>query len=121
MKPPVDYLYGSALGSCAIDPGGRIGHPERVGLGLLPMNSLGLRTDSMLDCLERLDLLADPTATRRDDWWETPPAFARDPDEEGGPADEDPGDEEELDDEDFDDDDEDFDDEDFDDDEDDID
>src|SRR5262245_33283738 len=95
---------------------GRIGHQHRQPRGDFPMNSLGLRTDSM-DCLELLDPVADPTAANAmwDGWLDSPPPlFGRHPDEQEDLEDEGLDDEEDLDDEDFDDDDEDFDDEDFD-------
>src|SRR5205823_14615437 len=86
--------------------------------GSFPDELLGLRTDSMLDCLELLDTLADPTAP--DAMWNgwldaPPPVFARHPEEGEELGEEDIDDEEDLDEDDFDEEDEDFDDEDFDD------
>src|SRR5690242_12684747 len=80
------------------------------------MNSLGLRTDSMIDCLERLATIAPWNAAdaRPEGWPATPPpAFARHPDEEDEDIGEEEIDDEEDLDEDFDDDEEEFDEEDF--------
>ena len=83
------------------------------------MNSLGLRTVSMLDCLEVLDRFAGPSAAglSADPWRKTaPPLFARHDDEEEEVEEEEFEDDDDLEDEDFDDeeDDENFEDEDFD-------
>jgi hypothetical protein len=81
------------------------------------MNSLGLRTDSMLDCLELLDSFTDPTASNplsEGGPGSLPPVFARHPEEEAEPEGDVFEDEEGLDEE-LDEEDEDFDDEDFDD------
>jgi len=87
--------------------------------GNCPMNSLGLRTESMLESLELLDRFAEPAALKaaRGPWWECAPSiFGRHADEEEEEiADEEVEDDDDLDD-DFDDDEDDeaFDDEDFD-------
>jgi hypothetical protein len=108
MAPPSARL-GSTKGESAI-----AGAPFR---GESPMNSLGVRTDSMLDCLERLDATVDfSEAHAPSELWPDilPPAFARHPDEDEDVGEEEV-DDEELDEEDFDEEDEDFDEEDFDD------
>jgi hypothetical protein len=87
--------------------------------GNSPMNSLGLRTEVMLDCLEPLTTLADPTAAKAiwDGWSDLPPPLVgRHPgDEEEDLPEEEIDGEETLDGDDFDDDEEEFDDEEFDD------
>jgi hypothetical protein len=119
MKPPVDYHYGSALDSFGVHHGASRPSAAHWSGGNSPMNSLGLRTDSMLDRLDLLDTVADFTAARAssDGWLDfPPPLFTRHPEgEEEEPAEEGLEDEESLDEEDFDEEDEDFDDEDFDD------
>jgi hypothetical protein len=122
----VDYHYGSALDSFRVHPRDVSAIRSALVRGYSPMNSLGLRSDSMLDCLERLDTVPNPTAvTASSEGWldSPPPLFGRHPDEEGDLDEEAFDDDEDLDDdEDFDDENEEFDDEDFDDeDEDDID
>src|SRR3954451_12335246 len=96
MAPPAN-APGSTRGESAIRSPLVRGHP--------PMNSLGVRTDFMLDCLELLATLTEPTATNamRDGWLDLPPPlFGRHPDEEEDLEDEDFDDEEEGEDEDFD-------------------
>jgi hypothetical protein len=120
MTLPVDYHYGSALDPLGSTKGESAFHGAPVTGGESPMNSLGARTDSMLDCLERLDATADSPAPRApsDQWLDPlPPVFARHPEEGGdeGVGEEEVDDDEDLGDEDFDDEDEDFDDEEFDD------
>jgi hypothetical protein len=116
----LDYDYGSALGSHRGKPSSESAIDSAFVRGNCPMNSLGLRTESMLDCLEVLDRFADPSAAgamRDDPWWNAaPPLFARHGDEEEEVEEEEFEDDDDLEDEDFDDeeDDEAFDDEDFD-------
>src|SRR5262249_55472995 len=114
-EAPLDYHYGSALGSSRVHQG-RVGHSWRTRQGgESPMNSLGVRTASMLDCLERIDAPAPPPAAGApsDPWLEVlPPAVARHPDEDEDVGEGEIEDEEDLD-EDFDEDEEEFDDEDF--------
>jgi len=121
-EAPVDYHYGSALESFRIHPRGESAIRSALVRGPSPMDSLGLRTDSMLDCLELLDTVATPAAAHAptEDWLDSPPPlFGRHPDEEGGDLEDDAlDDEEELDGEEFDDEEDEFDDEDFEDDED---
>jgi hypothetical protein len=115
----LDYDYGSALGSNRGHPSSESAIDSAFVRGNCPMNSLGLRTESMLDCLELLDRFADPSASvgTPDRWWKTaPPLFARHDDEEEEVEEEEFEDDDDLEDEDFDDEDDDeaFDDEDFD-------
>jgi hypothetical protein len=120
MKCLLDYDYGSALGSNSVHPSSESAINSALVRGNCPMNSLRLRTESMLDSLALLARFAGPTgASAFDDPWSvsTPPLFARDASEEEEVADEEEfDDEDDLDDDDFDDDedDEDFDEEDFD-------
>jgi len=122
MKRLLDYDYGSALGSNRVHPRSESAIHSALVRGKSPMNSLGLRTESMLDSLQLLATVADPTAadTMRDGWLIfPPPLFGRHP---GEPPDDlepdEPDDEDGLDGEEFDDEDEEFDDEEFDDDDD---
>jgi hypothetical protein len=115
--PLLDYDYGSALGSNRVHPRSESAiHSALVG-GNSPMNSLGLRTEVMLDCLE---LLADSTAVEAmwDGWsYSPPPLSGRHPDEaeeEEEPEGEELDEEDDLDGDDFDDDEDDFDDDEFD-------
>jgi hypothetical protein len=116
----LDYDYGSALGSNRVHPSSESAIDSAFVRGNCPMNSLGLRTESMLDCLELLDRFADPALATgiRDPWWEcAPPLLGRHiGDEEEDVEEEEIEDEDDLEDDDFDDDDDDenFDDEDFD-------
>jgi hypothetical protein len=115
----LDYDYGSALGSNRGKPSSESAIDSAFVRGNCPMNSLGLRTESMLDCLEELDRFADVSAAgaTRDPWWQAAaPLFARHDDEEEDVDEEELDDDDDLEDEDFDDeeDDEAFDDEDFD-------
>jgi hypothetical protein len=115
----LDYDYGSALGSNRGHPSSESAIDSAFVRGNCPMNSLGLRTESMLDCLEMLDRFADPSAASamRDPWWKAAtPLVARHGDEEEEVEEEEFEDDDDLEDEDFDDeeDDEAFDDEDFD-------
>jgi hypothetical protein len=118
--PLLDYDYGSALGSNRVHPSSELAIKSALVRGNSPMNSLGLRTEAMLDRLEPLSTLADPTAAKAiwDGWSDLPPPLVgRHPgDEEELPEEEIDG-EETLDGDDFDDDEEEFDDEEFDDDE----
>jgi hypothetical protein len=117
----VDYHYGSALESFRIHPRGESAIRSALVRGSSPMDSLGLRTDSMLDCLELLDTVAAPTAVTvsPEGWLDFPPPLVgRHPDDEGDLEDDALDDEEELDGEEFDDEEDEFEDEDFEDDED---
>src|SRR5262245_47082845 len=90
---------------------GRPSAPRGSG-GDSPMNSLGLRTDSMIACLDRLDSVAPAPAAdpSSEEWREAlAPAFARHPEEEGEEVGEEELDDEEDLDEDLDDDEEGFD------------
>ena len=81
----LDYDYGSALGSNRVHPSSESAIDSALVRGNCPMNSLGLRTESMLDCLELLARFADPTAASamRDAWSDSaPPLFARHPGDE---------------------------------------
>jgi len=118
MMRLLDYDYGSALGLNRVHPSSESAIPSALVRGKSPMNSLALRTESMLDSLQLLATVADPTAadTMRDGWLIfPPPLFGRHP---GEPPDDlepdEPDDEDGLDGEEFDD--EEFDDEEFDDD-----
>jgi hypothetical protein len=119
----LDYDYGSALGSNRVHPSSELAIRSALVRGNSPKNSLGLRTVTMLDCLERLTTVADPTAANAmwDGWLDSPPPlFARHPGEDEPELDEEEfDDEDDLDGDDLDDDEEDFDDEEFDDEEDD--
>jgi hypothetical protein len=125
----LDYDYGTALGSNRGHPSSESAIDSAFVRGNCPMNSLGLRTESMLDSLELFARFADPAArsATRDPWWErTSPLLGRHTgdEEEEEVADDELEDDDDLEDDDFDDDEDDeaFDDEDFDDeDEDDID
>ena len=80
MKCLLDYDYGSALGWNRVHPSSESAIDSALVRGNCPMNSLGLRTESMLDCLEVLARFADPAGTSAiDDPWSdsTPPLFAR--------------------------------------------
>jgi len=117
MMRLLDYDYGSALGSNRVHPRSEPAIHSALVRGNSPMNSLGLRTEPMLDCLE---LLAESTAIEamRDGWSDSPPPLlGRHPgeEEEGDLEGEEIDDEDDLDGDDFDDDEEDFDDEEFDD------
>jgi hypothetical protein len=120
MKCLLDYDYGSALGRNSVHPNSESAIRSALVRGNCPMNSLRLRTESMLDSLELLDRFADPAGANaiHDPWSEsTPPLFARHVgDEEEVAEDEKFDDEDDLEDDDFDDEDEDddFDEEDFD-------
>jgi hypothetical protein len=119
MKCLLDYDYGSALGWNSFHPSSESAIDSALVRGNCPMNSLRLRTESMLDRLERLARFAGPTGISAfDDPWSdsTPPLFARDAGEEDIADDEEFDDEDDLEDDDFDDDEDDdeFDDEDFD-------
>jgi hypothetical protein len=116
--PPLDYDYGSALGSNRVHPRSDLAIKCALVRGNSPMNSLGLRTEVMLDCLELLTTLADPTAAKAiwDGWLDLPPLVGRHPgDEEEDLPEEEIDGEETVDGDDFDDDEEEFDDEEFDD------
>jgi hypothetical protein len=117
--PLLDYDYGSALGSNRVHPRSELAIKSALVRGNSPMNSLGLRTEVMLDCLEPLTTLADPTAAKAiwDGWSDLPPPLVgRHPgDEEEDLPEEEIDGEETLDGDDFDDDEEEFDDEEFDD------
>jgi hypothetical protein len=117
--PLLDYDYGSALGSNRVHPRSELAIRSALVRGNSPMNSLGLRTEVMLDCLEPLTTLADPTAAKAiwDGWSDLPPPLVgRHPgDEEEDLPEEEIDGEETLDGDDFDDDEEEFDDEEFDD------
>jgi hypothetical protein len=119
--PLLDYDYGSALGSNRVHPRSELAIKSALVRGNSPMNSLGLRTEVMLDCLEPLTTLADPTAAKAiwDGWSDLPPPLVgRHPgDEEEELPEEEIDGEETLDGDDFDDDEEEeeFDDEEFDD------
>jgi hypothetical protein len=117
--PLLDYDYGSALGSNRVHPRSELAIRSALVRGNSPMNSLGLRTEVMLDCLEPLSTLADPTAAKAiwDGWSDLPPPLVgRHPgDEEEDLPEEEIDGEETLDGDDFDDDEEEFDDEEFDD------
>jgi hypothetical protein len=115
----LDYDYGSALGSNRGHPSSESAIDSAFVRGNCPMNSLGLRTESMLDCLEVLDRFAHPSAAgaTRGPWWNAEaPLVARHGDEEEEVEEEEFEDDDDLEDEDFDDEDDDeaFDDEDFD-------
>jgi hypothetical protein len=116
----LDYDYGSAPGSNKSSPDERSAIRGALVRGNSPLNSLGLRTEMMLDCRESLATLADPDATQAmgDGWPDfVPPLSGRHPgDEEEEPEGEEIDDEEGIVGDDFDDDeDEEFDDEEFDD------
>jgi hypothetical protein len=117
--PLLDYDYGSALGSNRVHPRSELAIKSALVRGNSPMNSLGLRTEVMLDCLEPLTTLADPTAAKANwDGWSDlpPPAVGRHPgDEEEELPEEEIDGEETPDGDDFEDDEEEFDDEEFDD------
>jgi hypothetical protein len=117
--PLLDYDYGSALGSNRVHPRSELAIKSALVRGNSPMNSLGLRTEVMLDCLEPLATFADPTAGKAnwDGWSDVPPPLVgRHPgDEEEELPEEEVDGEETLDGDDFDDDEEEFDDEEFDD------
>jgi hypothetical protein len=87
--------------------------------GISPQNSLGLRTDFMLDCLEPLAIVTDSTSTSTswDGWLDMlSPLTARHPSEDEDVVEEDEefeDDEDGLDGEDFDDEDEEFEEEEF--------
>jgi hypothetical protein len=121
MKCLLDYDYGCALGSNRGHPSSESAIDSALVRGICPMNSLGLRTESMLECQELLTPVADPTAASamRDSRSDSPPPlFGRHP---GNEAEEVPDEaleeEDDLEEEDFDDedDDEEFEEEDFDD------
>jgi hypothetical protein len=118
----LDYDYGSALGSNKVHPRCESAIRSALVRGNSPTNSLGLRTELMLDCRESLATLAEPDATEA--MWNTwpdapPPLSGRHPgEEEEEPEGEEVADEDGLVGDDFEDDeDEEFDDEEFDDDE----
>jgi hypothetical protein len=116
----LDYDYGSALGLNRVHRKSESAIRGALVKGNSPMNSLGLRTELMLDCRESLATLADPHATEalRDGWPDClPPVSGRHPgEEEEEPEGEEIDDEDSLVGDDFDDDeDEEFDDEEFDD------
>lgn len=118
----LDYDYGSALRLNRVHRTSESAIRGALVRGNSPMNSLGLRTELMLDCCESLATLADPVAAEavRDGWpdWLSP-LLARHPgdEEEEEPEGEELDDEDSLVGDDFDDDeDEEFDDEEFDDD-----
>jgi hypothetical protein len=118
----LDYDCGSALGSNRVHRRSESAIRGALVRGNSPMNSLGLRTELMLDCRESLATLADPNATEAmwDGWPDSPPPlWGRHPGEEEEPEAEEIEDEDGLVGDDFDDDeDEEFDDEEFDDDDD---
>jgi hypothetical protein len=117
----LDYDYGSALGSNRVHPRSESAIRGALVRGNSPMNSLGLRTELMLDCRESLATLAVPNDT--DAMWETwpdspPPLLGRHPGDEEEvvePEGEELDDEDGLVGDDFDDEEEEFDDEEFDD------
>ena len=115
----LDYDYGSALGMNRVHRRSESAIRGALVRGNSPMNSLGLRTELMLDCRESLATLADPNATEAmwDGWPDfPPPVWGRHPGEEEEPEGEEIEDEDGLVGDDFDDDeDEEFDDEEFDD------
>jgi hypothetical protein len=116
----LDYDYGSALGSNRVHPRSESAIRGALVRGNSPMNSLGLRTELMLDCRESLATLADPNTTEViwDRWPDSlPPLVGRHPgEEEEEPEGEEPADEDGVIGDDFDEDeDEEFDDEEFDD------
>jgi hypothetical protein len=115
----LDYDYGSALGSNRVHPSSELAIRSALVRGNSPKNSLGLRTESMLDCLERLATVADRNAANamRDGWLESPPPlFGRHPaDDDPELEDEEFDDEDDLEADDLDDDEEEFEDEEFDD------
>jgi hypothetical protein len=125
MKRLLDYDYGAALGENRVHPGSESAMQCALVRGKSPMNSLGLRTESMLDSLQLLTTVADPNAANAmwDGWLNfPPPLFGRHPGEQKDDLEnEEPEDEDDVDGEEFDDEDEEFDDEEFDDDEEDID
>jgi hypothetical protein len=120
----LDYDYGSALGSNRVHPRSESAIRSALVRGNSPMNSLGLRTEPMLDCRESPATFADTDAI--DALWNgwpdsLAPVQGRHPGEaeEEEPEGEEVGDEDGLVGDDFEDDeDEEFDDEEFDDDED---
>jgi hypothetical protein len=119
----LDYDYGSALGSNRVHPMSESAIRSTLVRGNSPTNSLGLRTELMLECRDSLATLALETATdaRWENWLDSPPPLlGRHPgDEEEEPEGEEIEDEEALDGDEFDDDEEEeFDDEEFDDEED---
>jgi hypothetical protein len=119
MKRLLDYDYGSALGLNRVHRRSESAIHCALVRGNSPMDSLGLRTDSMLDRHELLATTADSTAANamRDGWSDfPPPLFGRHPGEEADDLEEkeeEIDDEDDLDGEDFDDE-EDIDEEDFD-------
>jgi hypothetical protein len=66
----LDYDYGSALGSNKVHPTSESAIRGALVRGNPPMNSLGMRTELMLECSESLATLAEPDATEamRDGW-----------------------------------------------------
>jgi hypothetical protein len=119
MMRLLDYDYGSALGSNRVYPRSESAIDIALVRGKSPLNSLGLRTEFMLDYLQLLATVADPNAadTTRDGRFNfAPPMFGRHPTEPPDDVDPEESDEEEGVEEDEEFDDEDFDDEDFDDD-----
>src|SRR5271165_1307644 len=75
MKCFLDYDYGSALGSNSVHPSSELAIDSALVGGKCPMNSLGLRTESMLDCLELLTpaALSLAASATRDSWSDSPP------------------------------------------------
>jgi hypothetical protein len=116
----LDYDYGSALGWNSVHPSSESAIDSALVRGNCPMNSLRLRTESMLDRSESLARFAGPTGANAtaDPWSDSiPPLFARHAgDEEEVAEDEAFEEDDDLEDDDFDDDDDDeeFDEEDFD-------
>ena len=81
----LDYDYGSALGSNRVHPRSELAIRGALVRGNSPMNSLGLRTESMLDHRELFATLAVPNTT--DAMWKVwlgplPPVLGRHPGEE---------------------------------------
>jgi hypothetical protein len=121
----LDYDYGSALGSNKVHPTSESAIRGALVRGNSPMNSLGLRTELMLECSESLATLAEPDVNEamRDGWPDClSPLWGRHPGEDevepegdeiedddgivGDDFDDDDEDDEEFDDEDFEDEDE---------------
>ncbi len=73
-EAPDDYHYGLALETSRIQSKGESAIRGSSVRGSSPMDSLGLRTDSMLDCLELIGTVATPAAANASESWpDSPP------------------------------------------------
>ena len=79
MKCLLDYDYGSALGWNSVHPSSESAIDSALVRGNCPMNSLRLRTESMLDSLELFARFAGPAASERncEPWSDYAPHLAR--------------------------------------------